>query len=121
LIDYLRTISGIERRKNTDAAVDYWEYDGLDRAMHDILKERNEQARVILPKLRAEAALCHNAAGAALLWLGLGFYFSGTATILVWPAAIIFVLSMIAGMFREYRLMRRQFTYLRRLHTNTPH
>jgi len=115
LIGYLRSILG---ESTSATSIGYWEYDRLDRQMHDILKDRNSQAKIFLPKLRAEAGLCHNAAGAVLLWLALEFGFTCTISSAIGPASIIFGLSIFAAFFREYRLMRRQFVYLDLLKKN---
>lgn len=91
--------------------------------MHDFLKLTNEQARVLLPKSQAEAALCANLCGFVILfvlfsvaWLAARSV-SGLAIPSI-PWKLIFLLALgaavavRAGQFRSRRLIQRQFSFL---------
>lgn len=91
--------------------------------MHDFLKAANEQAKVLLPKSQAEAALCANLCGFVILFL----LFSGAWSVSHWffetgapPVSWRLVLLLLfgaavavrAGWFRSRQLIRRQFSFL---------
>lgn len=91
--------------------------------MHDYLKTTNEQARVLLPKSQAEAALCANLVGFVILfllffgaWLVSHWIFEGSTPRVSWKlvALLIFCagVAVRAGWFRSRQLIRRQFSFL---------
>jgi len=94
--------------------------DRLDRVMHDYLKAKDPQAKVLLPKMRAEAALCDHlfvaligsvvVVSCALLWSpqeGLADRLGILATFLAGST-----LSAFCAPYRNERLIRRQFSFL---------
>jgi hypothetical protein len=107
----------IERLKPTEFAQ-------LDRQMHDFLKSINSEAKLILPKMRAEAALCNHLAAAAILlivlilgtWLlnalGLITLRNPIKTEGLVLGSIVLCLSALASPYRHKRLIYRQLSYL---------
>jgi len=94
-------------------------YDRLDRLMHDYLKGADPQAKVILPKMRAEASLCDQlfVAFSCIALVGaysllvrhtsLGEHF-GASLLVVGGLA----LAALGARHRNKRLIHRQFSFL---------
>lgn len=93
----------------------------LDQRMQEFLTAQDPRATFILPKMRAEAALCNNLAAASFLYL----LFPGV--LYLWPSlqgehppgllrefvfGLVFgVSSCLAGWHRGSRLIKRQFSF----------
>ncbi len=93
----------------------YHDYELLDRKIHLELKELPTKAGLLLPKTRAEAALCNNISAAFLLLfivtcfcIHLGFQFSYFRIIFYFTA---FLFSAFAGYHRSIAYTKSQFLY----------
>ncbi len=91
-------------------------HDRIYRQLHEFLKEVDVQARVLLTKMQAEAALCSNlTAGLLLVLIALvtrrpPWFFQALGWV-----AVGLVLSVAGAWFRSKRLLERQFSYLAQL------
>lgn len=98
--------------------------DNVERFMHDLLKSKNDQARLILPKMKAEIVLCDNSfvglLGAAIFVLVFGLLHQQSPSLLwkLLPIVLGVVLSFFAARYRMNRLLIRQFTLMRLLPEN---
>jgi hypothetical protein len=87
----------------------------VDRVMHEFLKDRGDQARLILPKMKAEVTLCDNSLvamlGAGILVLAFDILQRLKADPLVielLPIVVGVLLSFLAAGYRMKRLLVRQ-------------
>ncbi|MBI3089294.1 MAG: hypothetical protein HYY96_01390 [Candidatus Tectomicrobia bacterium] len=92
-------------------------YRRIDGYLHDFLKTENPQAKQVLAKMRAEAALCHNLAAALIIMILVPSYISYSyssywRTTLLLALFVILVLSIWAGYHRQARLIARQLSFL---------
>jgi hypothetical protein len=95
-------------------------YDLLDRVMHDYLKGIDPQAKLILPKMRAEARLCDHLFVALLcvgrimaycLWVKHENLLIQQGTVIL--AVIGLIASRAAARYRTEHLIHRQFSFMR--------
>lgn len=91
----------------------------IHRQVQDYLESENDQAKLILPKMRAESALCDNLlASLALLFCFVLFRKASGQNLEGWIGSltIIFLSSCLvfwAACYRAAQLIRRQFSFLR--------
>ena len=96
-------------------------FESFLRLTHDLLKDENEQARLILPKMQAEVNLCRIlASGLIVLLVVLAvIHFSineiGDIYIKLIVITILACFAVGTGIHRGKGLWNRQFSYLRRL------
>ena len=88
----------------------------LDHAIHDYLKRADPHSRVILPKLRAEGALCNNlVAGYVVLFL-MHAIWTVPAIDIGWRGGVALVLvlalTVSAAWYRNGRVIERHFSLL---------
>jgi len=87
------------------------QYGRIYRQLHEFLKEADPQAKVVLPKMQAEAALCANlTAGLLLVFVASVCRPRDMHLALVWTI-IGLVLSIWGAWFRNKRLIHRHFSY----------
>jgi hypothetical protein len=91
----------------------------LFRRVHDLLKLKDNQAKVILPKLTAESSLCSNTAFALIIYLIIHGINCGWDKVLTqWLAYLIclslsFLLALLAGS-KYYRAIETHIVFLTR-------
>ncbi len=100
-----------ERRRASQEA--HQQYRRMYRQLHDFLKDADPQAKVVLPKMQAEAALTSNlVAGLLFLVPALAFHLqTWRSPALIWDL-IALLLSILSSAFRSFRLFDRHFSYL---------
>ena len=116
-----------------DPTKDCWEdedkkkIDLFDRLAHDLVKQLDPQAKVIIPKIQAEAALCNNLLAASLILLVIlipliiirvfvNYYCTQQfldACIPLFLCIVLALFSYFAGKHRGKRLISREFSFLR--------
>jgi hypothetical protein len=89
-------------------------YECIDRELHEYVKKGNNSASTIIPKMRAEMALCLNLAAGVLIYT-ICYTFAKSPGEL-WKKALlilaIFSLTISAAIFREHQLLRRTLAYV---------
>jgi hypothetical protein len=90
--------------------------DCIYRRLHEYLKEVDVQAKVVLPKMQAEAALCCNfAAGVLIVFVASVIELKHVSSLgLLWTAVAL-ALSVTGARFRSRRVIERHFSYFAQL------
>ena len=104
---------GDPQAKNICSSLKDWECRSIYRQTHDYLKRNDMEAKLVIPKIQAEAALAANLACTVLLeffaYLLLNHTWPGiTASVI---AVTVFALSWWCAIYRTRRLLERQFSY----------
>lgn len=111
--------------------LDLRQIEEFEQQMHDFLMAKSDHARVILPKMRAEASLCNNLTLVLSLFLLLALHYpivglisgQGFLTEQIFQVVVVILLGLLssfAGWHRTDRLNRRQFSFWRLVRQSSP-